>query len=480
MSGWTDYCHDWSSKDKLRLCSVYDALYALVLAANERMYVAGLANIPLPQKHQAYPSIHNAIEYFRYIDLRIQSLVPYFVNHTVNDGNLNGYTSIPKWTNGSIRGYGLRPDGTQKEMGYFGELLSPVDSTLIFTEISIGLNINGTEMDVPSLVPTLTDSEVFFMVTEGYKDASKIPQAILAKVSDYAKQRISQGKSPFAVDLDQDYTEHSYNNNRMFLLRPYSKLVSPLDWIYQQYEIINKLRWLYDGGYIDKIANTTSRLAGFYQSSSGGIYSSTEYTNALGDSISESGNNIYPFYGTVSSSDAFLSNFFASNAQYHNAYSWYSEFKTGASKNYYEWNRRMYMWESRLNSVTFTPYSPTTYRWASKMHVFALKRHIRRNIYELRGTEFGNPTVALNTDENLGYIHHVQDNVSKDIPFDVIIDASVAIPNVLDYTFPGGNFKIWAYSEIYTSVDEEYYSYEPQDFYIWDYTGSSGFQFKDW
>ncbi len=39
MAGWTDYIPDWSSKDKLRLCSVYDALSALTAAVNERLSV---------------------------------------------------------------------------------------------------------------------------------------------------------------------------------------------------------------------------------------------------------------------------------------------------------------------------------------------------------------------------------------------------------------------------------------------------------
>lgn len=39
MAGWTDYIADWSSKDKLRLCSVYDALSALTAAVNERLSV---------------------------------------------------------------------------------------------------------------------------------------------------------------------------------------------------------------------------------------------------------------------------------------------------------------------------------------------------------------------------------------------------------------------------------------------------------
>ena len=57
MAGWTDYIPDWSSKDKLRLCSVYDVTCALYSALNERFSVlvadlgtVGYYPVPLPQK----------------------------------------------------------------------------------------------------------------------------------------------------------------------------------------------------------------------------------------------------------------------------------------------------------------------------------------------------------------------------------------------------------------------------------------------
>lgn len=57
MAGWTDYIPDWSSKDKLRLCSTYDVTRALYSALNERLSVlvanvetVGYYPIPLPQK----------------------------------------------------------------------------------------------------------------------------------------------------------------------------------------------------------------------------------------------------------------------------------------------------------------------------------------------------------------------------------------------------------------------------------------------
>ncbi|MHC4745632.1 MAG: hypothetical protein ACYS8Z_27265 [Planctomycetota bacterium] len=50
--------------------------------------------------------------------------------------------------------YGLRPDGTQKGLGFFGEL--QVRGGGVTTEFSIGVQFDGIETQIPTLVPTLT------------------------------------------------------------------------------------------------------------------------------------------------------------------------------------------------------------------------------------------------------------------------------------------------------------------------------------
>jgi len=242
MAGWTDYIPDWSSKDKLRLCSVYDALSALTAAVNERGSVLS-SYTALPDVNRLYPVKY----YVDLIDAKIKSIVSkkstfvdspnWFVNHTL-ENNFISLQYIPSWTNGAIREYGLRPDGTQKEMGFFGEIVCKEDPETVFTEISVGVNINGTEMDVPTLVPTLTDAELLYMITEGYKvSPSEWPSTIIEKASLHAQQRIDAGKSPFAADGEQNYTRPwiSYQNSR---------LMSVIDWVYQQYQVINKLKWI--------------------------------------------------------------------------------------------------------------------------------------------------------------------------------------------------------------------------------------------
>lgn len=93
MAGWTDYLPDWSSKDKLRLCSVYDALSALVAAVNERGSVLS-SYTPLPTVNMLYPVKY----YVDLIDSTIKSIVPQFVNHTINGGDFTGLDAIPMWT----------------------------------------------------------------------------------------------------------------------------------------------------------------------------------------------------------------------------------------------------------------------------------------------------------------------------------------------------------------------------------------------
>lgn len=94
--------------------------------------------------------------------------------------------------------YGPRQDGTSKGSGYFGELkLKNGDVT---TEYSIGVEIDGKEREIPSLVPTLTKEELKLMVDDIIPNHKKVPETIVKKAADHAKNRIAQGLSPFAND----------------------------------------------------------------------------------------------------------------------------------------------------------------------------------------------------------------------------------------------------------------------------------------
>jgi hypothetical protein len=91
--------------------------------------------------------------------------------------------------------YGLREDGTKKGRGYFGELKTP--SGNIMTELSIGVEIDGKETLIPTIVPTLTKAELDYLVMGG-----KPTRRIVDKAVAFAKERIASGESPFAGEKD--------------------------------------------------------------------------------------------------------------------------------------------------------------------------------------------------------------------------------------------------------------------------------------
>ena len=92
---------------------------------------------------------------------------------------------------------GKRADGTEKGKGYFGELPTS-DGKGYSTEISIGVEFDGKETEIPLLVPTLDQAEIEYLLS-GNKPSEEITQ----KAVDHAKTRISKGLSPFAQDGEQ-------------------------------------------------------------------------------------------------------------------------------------------------------------------------------------------------------------------------------------------------------------------------------------
>lgn len=91
------------------------------------------------------------------------------------------------------KNYGLRPDGTAKGTGYFGELKMQDGSDNVATEISVGIEVDGKEILVPTLVPTLSEEEKAYLLKGG-----KPTDEIVRKAADHAMSRIKIGKSPFA------------------------------------------------------------------------------------------------------------------------------------------------------------------------------------------------------------------------------------------------------------------------------------------
>ena len=91
---------------------------------------------------------------------------------------------------GMLPDYMKRPDGTLKGPGFFGTLKRP--DRKVSTELSIGVNIDGRETLIPSLVPSLTQEELDYLLRGG-----KMTDEIARKATEYARKRMSQGLSPF-------------------------------------------------------------------------------------------------------------------------------------------------------------------------------------------------------------------------------------------------------------------------------------------
>ena len=86
--------------------------------------------------------------------------------------------------------FGLRKDGTKKGMGYFGELPSKGG---ISTELSIGIELDGKETEIPLLNPSLDLIEIVHLL-----EGNKPTKSIINKSVNFAKNRIKSGLSPFA------------------------------------------------------------------------------------------------------------------------------------------------------------------------------------------------------------------------------------------------------------------------------------------
>lgn len=116
-----------------------------------------------------------------------------------------------------------RVDGTMKGKGWLGSI--PLSNGYA-TEYSIGVNINGKEMEIPTLVPTLTPDEIELM--KGIiEKGGEIPDNIYKKAIEHAIKRISEGKSPF-VD---NFKEKSYPvlNTSIPSEKPISTYTRPKD-----------------------------------------------------------------------------------------------------------------------------------------------------------------------------------------------------------------------------------------------------------
>ena len=83
-------------------------------------------------------------------------------------------------------------DPTQmKGRGFLGPLQNKRGQTM--TEYSISIPINGKEVEIPSLVPTLSQQEIQMILNTG-----QITEGMMQKARDHAIMRIQKGLPVFA------------------------------------------------------------------------------------------------------------------------------------------------------------------------------------------------------------------------------------------------------------------------------------------
>lgn len=102
--------------------------------------------------------------------------------------------------------YGMRNDGKGKKYtGWLGEQKRIDNPNAVSTEISIGANIDGKEVEIPLMVPTLDNKELKYLLSTNPKSPSffdKMPKTLINKAFDHANMRMQQGKSPFKEPED--------------------------------------------------------------------------------------------------------------------------------------------------------------------------------------------------------------------------------------------------------------------------------------
>lgn len=114
---------------------------------------------------------------------------------------MNGLLGLkPAPGNGlGIAPYGVRHDGSgAKGKGYFGLLQTPQGHQA--TEYSVGTNINGKPMEIPSIVPGLSGDQLKTILGGGMSDD------IFNQAMQHAIMRMKAGLSPFAGNTELRYT----------------------------------------------------------------------------------------------------------------------------------------------------------------------------------------------------------------------------------------------------------------------------------
>ena len=120
------------------------------------------------------------------------------IRETIAARILSGDSSAGDITDEQVKWVGdnLTSREREKGLGYFGELKRP--DGMVSTELSIGVEFDGKETEIPSLVPTLTKDEINHLLAGNEPTEQIVDKAVV-----HAKERMAEGKSPFAQEGEQ-------------------------------------------------------------------------------------------------------------------------------------------------------------------------------------------------------------------------------------------------------------------------------------
>lgn len=117
--------------------------------------------------------------------------------------DISGYAPISKSSDYTQKekDNNFRLDETTKGEGYLGRLKSSDGKDV--TEYSIGVEIDGKEIQIPTIVPTLNDSELNLMLNDIIPNNKEIPKEIIDKSIEFYKERERAGLPAFAEKGEQ-------------------------------------------------------------------------------------------------------------------------------------------------------------------------------------------------------------------------------------------------------------------------------------
>ncbi len=180
----------WINKGELD--GITDRINKLPLTETRKAEEIKKANAHIAAINKGNPSPYEQTDPVTYFDLRRKiELDPL----SVTEADLAAVVGLGK---GRVEGKdSLRPDGTKKDVGFLGVLKEAGGKDVTEFSISTDLKQNGRIIDFPTMVPTLTETEIDTMLNDIIPNNKEIPDSIVRKAEDHARKRIAEGKSVF-------------------------------------------------------------------------------------------------------------------------------------------------------------------------------------------------------------------------------------------------------------------------------------------